>query len=150
MRFLIDNALSPAIADALRAAGHDAAHVRDDGIQGEADEVIFNRAAAEERVVVSADTDFGALLLNRRASRPSVILFRHGIERQPHRQAALLLENLPDVVQALEEGAVVALEPPRTRIRSLPLAGPDEAPRLAQPPAPPRRVCVFQARPSSS
>ena len=29
MRFLIDNNLSPLLADRLRAAGHDAAHVRD-------------------------------------------------------------------------------------------------------------------------
>ncbi|HVS28841.1 MAG TPA: DUF5615 family PIN-like protein [Solirubrobacteraceae bacterium] len=39
MRFLIDNVLSPIVADALTAAGHDAAHVRDYGLQAASDGV---------------------------------------------------------------------------------------------------------------
>lgn len=125
MRFLIDNALSPSVAEALSAAGHDAVHVRDYGIQREPDAVLFARAEREDRVVVSADTDFGTLLSARRASRPSVILFRHGAERRPDSQVALLLANLPDLASTLEEGSLVVLEPTRSRIRSLPLAGPE-------------------------
>ena len=62
MKFLIDNALSPTLAVGLREAGHDAIHVRELGLQAEADEPIFDLAAKEERVIVSADTDFGAIL----------------------------------------------------------------------------------------
>ena len=62
MRFLIDNALSPALAALLQQAGHDAIHVRELGLQHADDEVIFERAAAEHRIVVSADADFGTLL----------------------------------------------------------------------------------------
>jgi predicted nuclease of predicted toxin-antitoxin system len=76
MRFLIDNALSPALAALLQQAGHDAIHVRELGLQHADDEVIFERAAAEHRIVVSADADFGTLLAVRSSRQPSAIQFR--------------------------------------------------------------------------
>ena len=83
MRFLIDNALSPAVAAALRGAGHDALHVRDIGLADAADLSIFERAAADSRIIVSADTDFGTLLALRQSGAPSVILFRLESSRTP-------------------------------------------------------------------
>ncbi len=116
MRFLIDNALSPLVAERLAAAGHEAAHVRDYGLQAASDEEIIERARAENRIVVSADTDFATLLALRQMRQPSS-------ERRPEQQVALLLANLPAVEQDLVEGAVVVLEPGRMRVRKLPISG---------------------------
>ena len=121
MRFLIDNALSPQVADGLRQAGHDAVHVRDYSLAKADDPLIFERAAQEDRVVVSADTDFGTLLAMRRHKTPSVVLFRGPVPRRPATQVALLRANLPAIDEALGAGAIVVLEPARIRIRSLPI-----------------------------
>lgn len=120
MKFLIDNALSPTVAVALANAGHDALHVRDINMQAASDSEIFDRAAQEERIVVSADTDFAALLAERSGSEPSVILFRHGAERGPELQASLLLANLPGLDADLAAGSIIVIEPGRIRIRRLP------------------------------
>lgn len=121
MRFLIDNALSPTVARALSEAGHDAVHVRDRGLQSAADKDLVDLAAQEDRVVVSADTDFGTILALRNTARPSFILFRGDTERRPPDQAAVLLTLLPQLLSVLDSGAIVVITGTRIRIRNLPV-----------------------------
>jgi predicted nuclease of predicted toxin-antitoxin system len=123
MKFLIDNALSPQVALGLQEAGYDAIHVRDIGLATAKDESIFAFAGKENRIIVSADTDFGALSARRQKPNPSLILFRRGTERNPQKQLALLLLNLSSIKEPLETGSIVVFEQHRIRIRSLPLTG---------------------------
>lgn len=121
MKFLIDNALSPIVAVELNAKGYDALHVREVGLAAASDPEVFEFASKEDRIVVSADTDFGLLLALRESSHPSFILFRQS-DKRPSSQVKLLLSYLPVVENDLLSGSVVVFEDARIRIRRLPIS----------------------------
>jgi predicted nuclease of predicted toxin-antitoxin system len=87
----------------LSRSGHDAVHVSDLGAAGATDAELIDLAAADERVIVSADTDFGALLAHTRASKPSVILVRALVDRPPE-LVGIVVANLHTVRQHLQAG----------------------------------------------
>ena len=117
MKFLIDNALSPVLAEGLRKAGYDAVHVRDYGMASDDDGMVFARAELEERILISADTDFGTIISRTKHPKISVILFRRLSQRHPNRQLMLLLSNLLSVKDQLEKGCVMVIEETRIRVR---------------------------------
>jgi len=118
---LIDNALSPMVAQLLAANGFDAIHVRDVRMGDSADSEIFNFAAVHGRTIVSADTDFGTLLGTRQATAPSVVLLRGSVPRLPSAQAAMLAANLPALTVELQTGCIAVFSNGRIRIRALPI-----------------------------
>ena len=84
-------------------------------------EEIFDRAALEQRVIVSADTDFGTLLALRDSEKPSVVIFRCLSGRRPEDQARLL-DQLPVLAEHLERGSIVVIEENCLRVRRLPIS----------------------------
>jgi predicted nuclease of predicted toxin-antitoxin system len=78
-------------------------------------------AAAEDRVIVSEDTDFGVLLARASTRAPSFVLLRAAEPFRPDEQAALLIANLPALEHELIAGCIVVFARGRVRVRSLPV-----------------------------
>lgn len=121
MKFLVDNALSPKLAALLQAAGHDAVHVLSLGMEASSDHDIIKFAAAEERVVITADADFSRILAMGSLTRPSLLLLRGPLARRSGPLADLILKRLPVFEASLEQGCIALLTPDRLRIRELPI-----------------------------
>lgn len=121
MRFLLDTNVSFRVGSELAAEGHDVVHVDDLSMGDAPDREILERARHEERVIISADTDFGAYLASDRAAEPSVLLIREVSTLPSYELVRLLLANLEDLVEHLAAGAVVAVRRHDVRVRRLPL-----------------------------
>jgi predicted nuclease of predicted toxin-antitoxin system len=121
VRFLVDANVSPWLAERLRAEGHDAIAVRDVGLADAADDAILDHAIDDERIIISHDTDFGALLAFRRLSAPSFILIRSSDPLTPDEQADLITANLDTVAADLAAGAIVVFARGHLRSRRLPI-----------------------------
>nr|WP_217523124.1 DUF5615 family PIN-like protein [Pleurocapsa sp. PCC 7327] len=107
-------------ATLLSEAGIDTVHVAEIGLSAADDRDILQRARDDERVVVTLDADFHALLALSAATSPSVIRIR--IERlRAQALTNLLLTVLDEFSEDLEQGVVVTVEPSRVRMRRLPL-----------------------------
>jgi predicted nuclease of predicted toxin-antitoxin system len=119
VRFLADMCMDVRVATWLTAQGHDATHLRDEGLQRMPNGGIFEKAIAESRVVVTFDLDFGEIVAFTRGRKAGVILFRLRNTRTSH-----VIQRLSDVISecadALARGAIVIVEESRHRVREFP------------------------------
>ena len=122
MKFLADAGISPKTVAFLNAAGHDAVHVRQIGLQRASDADIVRRARQEGRVVLTFDLDFDLILALGVADSPSVVIFRLSDETSTSvnwKLEAVITERRAE----LEQGALILVEDGRYRMRPLPILG---------------------------
>lgn len=120
MRFLADMGVDVRVVEWLRQHGHDAKHLIEEKLQRAPDEAVFAKGAAESRVIITFDLDFGEIVARTQSRAPSVILFRIRCADRPA-VIAHLERVLPAAASALGRGAVVVIEETRFRIRALPI-----------------------------
>ena len=121
MRLFLDQNLPAGLASALQGSVFDVVDTRSLGMERSDDEEIIDYAVAEDRIIVSADTDFGAILAARRSAEPSFVLLRRSQGLSAEETAAVLASNLPAHATELDAGAVVVIADDVVRVRRLPI-----------------------------
>jgi predicted nuclease of predicted toxin-antitoxin system len=81
---------------------------------------IFGKAAAERRILLTFDLDFGEIVALSGEKDVSVVLFRLHNTRTPHVIERLKIA-LQETAPILRSGAIVVVEETRLRVRRLPL-----------------------------
>ena len=76
MRFTLDENLPLQLKDLLTEVGHDAATVLDQGIGGATDSDVLSICLAEDRILVTQDTDFADFRLYPPGDHPGIVVFR--------------------------------------------------------------------------
>jgi predicted nuclease of predicted toxin-antitoxin system len=120
MKILIDMNLSPNWAGFLKSAGFEALHWSEVGLAYAPDSALMNWAAEHGFIVLTNDLDFGIALAMANTEKPSVVQIR-GDDLRPVSIGNQVMLALRQLQAELEEGALVTIDPKRTRLRLLPL-----------------------------
>lgn len=120
MKLLLDQGLPRSAAALLRSHEIDAVHVGEIGLSSVDDKTLIHLAEQQDRIVVTLDADFHAILALSGLSKPSVIRIRiEGLKAEP--LVSLLRALLAERSVELNGGALVTVQPKRVRIRYLPI-----------------------------
>jgi predicted nuclease of predicted toxin-antitoxin system len=120
LRLVVDVNLSPEWVPVLTEAGFDAVHWTQVGDPSAPDREIMDWAVADGSVVFSHDLDFSTMLALTHASGPSLLQLR-GPKVLPEQISEPLIQSLRRFRVDLEVGALLLIEPGRSRVRILPL-----------------------------
>jgi predicted nuclease of predicted toxin-antitoxin system len=120
MKFLLDMGLAESTAQFLRTNGHDAVHLREQGLQRLPDEEIVVKAVAEARIVLTHDLDFGRSVALSGERLPSIITFRLS-DMRAQNVNRYLADVLTRFSEEMEIGALVSIQNDSIRVRRLPV-----------------------------
>lgn len=120
IKVLLDQGLPRTAASLLRGIGWNVQHVSERGMSHAEDAAILEVARQEQRIVVTLDADFHALLAVSGAKRPSVLRIRmEGLKAD--RLASLIEQAFSVAGNDLTQGAMVTVLDGRIRIKRLPI-----------------------------
>lgn len=115
--FLIDEDLPRTLAAELTAAGFPASDVRDVNLSGTPDPLIFQYAQQHRLVLVSADVEFGNVMLYPPGTHAGIILMRIPNEIASPALRARVVQFVKTVPADRWRGRLFVVEPDRIRIR---------------------------------
>jgi predicted nuclease of predicted toxin-antitoxin system len=122
MKLLIDMNLSPRWINLLRNAGMQSVHWSAVGRANAPDSEIMDYANQNDYVVLTHDLDFSAILAVIHVKKPSVVQIR-AEDVNPDVIGMKVVAALRQMELELEAGALLTIDPNKTRLRLLPLQG---------------------------
>jgi predicted nuclease of predicted toxin-antitoxin system len=120
MRFLLDMNLSPLSVSILSEAGLESLHWASVGPPEASDAAIMTFARDNDYVVLTYDLDFSAILAATQSHKPSVVQIRSE-NVSPEYLGPAIVPLLRQMATELENGAVLTIDLPKSRLRLLPL-----------------------------
>jgi predicted nuclease of predicted toxin-antitoxin system len=120
VKLLVDMNLSPRWVSLLADAGIEAVHWSAVGPGNAPDTEIMAYAKDNRDIVLTHDLDFGAILAATHGEEPSVVQIRSE-DVSLNAIGATVISALHQMATELEEGALLTVDPNRTRLRVLPL-----------------------------
>jgi len=120
MKLLVDLNLSPRWIQLLTNAGFNVVHWTSVGALDAPDSEIMSYAASQSYVVLTHDLDFGAILAATQRRKPSVVQLRASDVR-PEVIGLQVVAALRQLQVELDNGALITVDPTKTRVRILPL-----------------------------
>lgn len=120
MKLLVDMNLSPRWVGALAEAGIEAVHWSTLGSSKAPDSEIMAFAATHGYIVLTHDLDFSGMLAATHGEKPSVVQIRAEAVN-PDTIGKPVIAALRQMEPELQEGALLTIDPFRTRLRLLPL-----------------------------
>lgn len=120
MKLIVDMNLSPRWVGFLAGVGIEAAHWSTLGAKNGPDSEIMAYAKANNYVVLTHDLDFSEILAASQGEKPSVVQIR-AEDVSPDEIGKQVIAALQQMAYELEEGALLTIDPTRTRLRVLPL-----------------------------
>ena len=116
MKFFADENVARAIVQWLRDAGHDVCYAAEDK-PGEVDTVWLQQSQAKERLLLTADKDFGALVFRDHLNSHGVVLLR--MEELTIHERLVRLQTVWSIVEAHAIGKFMVITARRVRMRLL-------------------------------
>jgi len=120
MKLLVDMNLSPRWIDWFAGVGIDAVHWSMVGAKNAPDAEIMAYASVNGYVVLTHDLDFSAILAATHGEKPSVVQIR-AEDIRPNAIGRQVIVALRQMAAELDAGALLTIDPIRTRLRVLPL-----------------------------
>jgi len=118
--FLVDEDMSRSLVPALLTGGYDAVDVRDVGLRGKDDSIVFAYAQAHQRTLITEDLGFSNIILFPLGTHAGIVVCRYPNSMPTAYVNQAIIDGLATQKGQSLTGILVIIEPGKVRVRRKP------------------------------